>query len=129
MNKSFVLYRNTKSRCDFEQESNVIDQMELDAESIDYQEFDENCDFEQVAKELGYDEDLSLEEDWHVSYSKSKFGGLPCFVLGHSECDFIFMRHEDIDMLNEFHGKDANNVSDLQWERHTQFGINGIDPS
>lgn len=126
--KEFVFYRNTKSRCDFEKESDVIDQMESQAELSDFDEFDAHCQYESIAEELGYDADLSLKDDWHVGYLKSKFGGLPCFVLDHSECKFIFLRPHDAEMLQEYHGKDAVGVNDLQWKRHTQFGKSGIDP-
>lgn len=130
MSKPFVLYRNTKSRCDNEQESDVMDRMEAESELIDYEEFAENCEFETVAAELGYDDDLTLEGDWHVGYSKSNFGGLPCYILAHSECDFIFLKPEDAKMLAEHHGQEAMGMSDMEWQRHTGYGKNrAVDPS
>lgn len=122
MAKEFHFYRNTKDRCDFERESNVIDTMLDQAELSDHEEFAEHVEFDDIATQLGYGPDLPLSEDWHVGYLKSKFGGLDCYVLTHSECDFIFLRPKDIEVLNEFHGQEAMDMTDLEWKRHTQFG-------
>lgn len=115
----YVYYRNTKDRCDHEYEAQVMEKMGEDSELIDWEEFDQNVEWQHVASTLGYDEDLSLKDDWHVSYSKSFYGGLPCYVLGHSECDFIFLRQEDAKMLHEFHSQD---MTSLEWKRVTSFG-------
>lgn len=127
MTKPFVLYRNTKSRTDYEREEEVMSQMEDDSEAIDFEEFANNCEFDEVAAQLGYNDDLPLAEDWSVSFSKSQFGGLPCFILGHTECDFIFLKPEDARMLAKFHGKSGLGMTDKEWERRTHYGKSGID--
>jgi len=121
----FTFYRNTKSRVDHEQEADLMEKMEEQAELIDYDEFAANVDFAEVAEQLGYDDDLPLKDDWHVTYSKSKYGGLPCYILGHSECDFIFLQSKDAKMLQESFAK---GMTDLEWKRHTQYGKSGLDP-
>lgn len=124
--KEFVLYRNTKDRCADEKESEVIDRMGQDAEAISFRTFSKNCDWAEVAKNLGYDRSLPLSKDWSVSFSRSKYGGLPCFVLGHTECDFIFLRPADAKMLQESF---ASDMSPAEWERHTGYGENrAVDP-
>jgi len=128
MTKPFVLYRNTKSRVEHEREEEVMDRMEADAEIIDFEEFAENCEFNEVAEQLGYGDDLPLADDWSVSFSKSQFGGLPCFILGHTECDFIFLKPEDANMLGEHHGQAAEGMTDMEWKRHTGYGKTGLDP-
>lgn len=122
----FVLYRNTKDRTEFEKESDAMDQMETDSEIIDFAEFAANCDYAQVAADLRYDDDLKLEDDWHVSYSKSKYGGLDCFILGHSECDFIFLKPDDAKMLQQAF---AQGMTPMEWKRRTEVGTDHmVDP-
>ena len=121
---SFILYRNTKDRVDFEREAELIDKMEEDKELVDYNEFVQDLEgLDELAAILGYGEDLPLKDDWSVSFATSKFGGLPCKILGHTECDFIFLRAEDVQMIQR-----GYDMSSLEWERHTGFGKGGIDP-
>lgn len=122
MPKEFHYYRNTKDRCDYERESLAIDTMNDQAEPIDHDEFAKHVEFNEIATRLGYGPDLPITEDWHVGYLKSEFGGLDCYVLQHSECDFIFLRPKDIELLEEFHGQESMGMTDLEWKRHTQFG-------
>ena len=123
--KSFVLYRNTKDRCSNEKEAEVIENMNEQAEQISFGTFTKNCVWIDVAKNLGYGRDLPLSKDWSVKFSKSKYGGLPCYVLGHTECDFIFLRPEDAKMLQEAF---SNDMTPLEWQRHTQYGNGAVDP-
>jgi hypothetical protein len=123
--KTFVLYRNTKDRGENERESQVIDKMNSDAEQISFGTFSKYCDWAEVAKNLGYGRDLPISKDWSVSFSKSKYGGLPCYILGHSECDFIFLRPADAQMLQEAFAKD---MTPMEWQRHTQYGKGAVDP-
>jgi len=126
MPKPFIFYRNTKDRVSHEQESEVMDQMDDDKESVDYEEFAENVEHGDVVEQLGYSDDLPLSEDWHVGFYKSLYGGLPCYLLVHSECDFIFLRPKDAQMLHE---QFDPGMSELEWRRHTEFGENGaVDP-
>jgi len=122
----FVLYRNTKDRVDFEREAELIDQMEEAKELIEYDDFVQNLEgLDEIAALLGYGDDLPLRDDWSVSFAKSTYGGLPCRILGHTECDFIFLRAEDARMLQEAF---AGDLTPEEWKRHTGFGRGGADP-
>jgi hypothetical protein len=122
----FVLYRNTKDRVDFEREAELIDQMEEAKELIEYDDFVQNLEgLDEIAALLGYGDDLPLRDDWSVSFAKSTYGGLPCRILGHTECDFIFLRAEDARMLQEAF---AQELTPEEWQRHTGFGSGGVDP-
>ena len=52
------------------------------------------------AKEMGYElrsnQGLTLKDDWHVSYHKSTYAGLPCYYVRHSAIEYIWVnRGED----------------------------------
>ena len=47
-----------------------------------------------------YKQGLTLKQDWHVSYHRSKFRGHPCFYLVWSHIEFIWVRkRDDIDFV------------------------------
>lgn len=127
--EKFIFYRNTKDRCDFEQEEEAMEKMNDDKEVITYDEFVKDVEgFEEIATTLGYDDDddLPVKDDWHVGFYESEYGGLPCRMFEHSECDFIFLRPKDALMLAQAFNA---NMTPLEWKRHTQFGSGGLDPS
>lgn len=125
----FVMYRNTKSRVEFEMEEEVMEKMEQDKEVVDFDEFIAEVDqdnFNFVAAGLGYGpgnvlEGITPQDDWSTNFYKSKYGGLPCFIFSHTECDFIFLRPEDSEMLVEHFAK---GISPKDWVRHTGYGAN-----
>lgn len=126
MDDKFVLHRNTKDRMDHEKEADAIDAMYDDESSAEYSDFvSEVEDFEAFAATLGYNDDLPLADDWHVGYHRSMYGGLPCLYMTHSECDFIFLRPADAKMLQEAFAQD---MTPLEWKRHTQHGDAVVDP-
>lgn len=48
-------------------------------------------DMNLLKKDLGYNRDLTLKNDWHVSYHKSKLpDGRPVYFLCHSAIEYIF---------------------------------------
>lgn len=63
------------------------------AEDIDRDEFlqyvDEG-DLAEVERQLGYDEDFTMEDDWHVSYHTGIYRGKPCAFFCHSRIEYIF---------------------------------------
>jgi len=61
-----------------------------------------------------------VKDDWHVNFYKSEYGGLPCRIFSHSECDFIFLQSKDAKMLNEFY----DDMTTMQKKRSTSFGRN-----
>ena len=122
----FVLYRNTKDRVEFEHEAELMERMDETKEPIDYEEFVQDMEgLDKLAASLGYGDDLPMEKDWSVSFSRSTYGGLPCRILGHTECDFIFLRTEDARKLQEVF---ASGMSETEWRRHTGFGQGNVDP-
>lgn len=126
--EKFVYYRNTKDRCDSEKESEVMDAMyeDKDGEILEYNDFVTLvADFDGFAATLGYGPDLPLADDWHVGYNRSTYGGLPCLYMTHSECDFIFLLPNDAKMLQQALAQD---MTPLEWKRHTQHGDGVVDP-
>ena len=74
-----------------------IDAMYRGAKEIDYMEFIEQVDVEQLqALFPGYDwsedkpKDLTLKDDWAVSFWESVFMGIPCLYVEHSRIEYIF---------------------------------------
>lgn len=126
--EQFVLHRNTKDRCDHEKEAEAIDAMYDDetAEILEYSDFVLLvADFDAFAKTIGYGPGLPLADDWHVGYHLSTYGGLPCLYMTHSEYDFVFLRPEDAKMLQQALGQD---MTPLEWKRHTEHGDAAVDP-
>ena len=124
--KDYVLYRNTKDRCDTEQEAEVMDSCEEQREAIAYDEFIQHIkpeDFAELAESLGYGDDFKLEDDWSLAYFKSSYGGLPCFVFSSTECDYIFLKRDDAKMLLERYASS----DDLDWGRKTRAGKGMVD--
>jgi hypothetical protein len=120
MAEKFIFYRNTKSRDDDEHEENVMEKADEEKELISYAEFLADVEgFGEITKDLGYGEDLPVQDDWSVSFHKSTYGGLPCRIFCHTECDFIFLRAEDSRMLHEHHAQD---IDPVQWQRATGYG-------
>ncbi len=46
---------------------------------------------DQWAKEKGYDRQLSLKRDWHVTFHKGRYGLHPCLVVCWSAIEFIWI--------------------------------------
>ena len=74
-----------------------IDDMCDDAREIDYTEFIEQVDVEQLKTLFpGYDwaegdaKDLALKDDWAVSFWQSVFMEQPCVYVDHSRIEYIF---------------------------------------
>jgi len=41
---------------------------------------------------LGYDNNLRMASDWHVSYHKSTYKGRPCYYFCWSAIEYIFVK-------------------------------------
>lgn len=48
-----------------------------------------------LAKEMGYalhqSGGLTIKNDWHVHYAKSRWRGKPCYYLVHSAIEYVFL--------------------------------------
>jgi len=69
--------------------SEMVDQ----AQDVTYRTMREHCvGLKEVERMLGYGRDigLSLASDWHVSFHKSWFGGIPCYYFVHSAIEYVF---------------------------------------
>lgn len=122
--KKYHLHRTTKDRVEFERDADEIDRLLDDYELVEWEEFDANVDWEKVAARLGYDEDLPLSEDHHVSFGVGEFYGFRVYVLRHSETDFIFA---DLEAITYLHGKTEKQLSDNpptqeEWNRVNAYG-------
>lgn len=51
-------------------------------------------DFDRAKEMLGYTPDirrvLTLKKDWHVSFYKGKYQGVPCYFIVHSCIEYVF---------------------------------------
>jgi hypothetical protein len=69
------------------------------ARDITYRTFMGHVDRERVATLFSYydwpgrpqESGLTLKRDWHVSYHKSHYRGLPCYFLQHSGIEYVFV--------------------------------------
>lgn len=46
---------------------------------------------DRVFRSLGYDEDFTIDGDWHVSYHRSTYDGRPCRYFVWSAFEYIFV--------------------------------------
>src|SRR5574337_1611050 len=85
-------------RCDDFDDSNVeeLNKMTVAAEDSSYAELLANCEgLLSWAASVGYDDDLPLEKDWHVSYHRSTIFGRSCFYLCWSHFEVIWIKEGD----------------------------------
>jgi hypothetical protein len=66
---------------------------------VSYKTFRKNCpDIEQWAEDHAYERSarrgLTLQNDYHVAFFKSRFRGRPCYYLVHSSIEYIFCMEE-----------------------------------
>lgn len=70
----------------------LINSMRDSAVGSSLDEMRDRCaDFEQIVTGLGYDADFKIDDDWHVSYHRSMYGGRPCFYFVWSAYEYIFV--------------------------------------
>ena len=71
--------------------SNMIEQ----SKDITYKTFFKRVDWVEVSRMLGYDlhpsNGLTIKNDYHVSYSKSKYKGKSCHYVTWSAIEYIFI--------------------------------------
>lgn len=120
--KKFVLYRNTKDRCESEREEVLMEQMEEQKEAIEFDRFKTEVEgWEDVARNLGYDDLDFFAKDWSLGFFVSRYGGRPCRMLEHTECDFIFLLPKDAE---NFRAAFEEDLTLLQKQRATGYGPN-----
>lgn len=124
--EKFIYFRNGKDRCQNETDGDALLQMARDAEDITFRTFASHCDWKELASNLGYGKDLSLSKDWSVRFYKSKFKGHICYVMDHTECEFIFLKPSVVKSLMENDIKDL--IDPLEWKRVTGYGSDQVDP-
>jgi hypothetical protein len=123
----YTYFRNTKDRGEIETEEAKLEALEENKEPISYHQFTRNVRHHEITTQLGYGKDLPLEGDWSVSYFKGKYGEWDCYILAHSECDFLFLP-ENISQQQRTPVA-ISTVPDLIWKRNTAFGPNRqVDP-
>lgn len=64
---------------------------------VTYRTMRRHCpDLLRWAKSVGYDRDLPLSKDWHVSYYRSFYRGRPCYYLVWSGIEHIWVKQEGV---------------------------------
>jgi len=73
----------------------AISNMKEQSKSIAYKTFFKRVNHTQVSRMLGYDlrpsHGLTIKNDCHVSYSKSKYLGESCYYVTWSAIEYIFI--------------------------------------
>jgi hypothetical protein len=73
-----------------------ITAMVASARQIQYRVFARYCDWQPVARKLGYHigsgKGLLLRRDWHVTYYHSKYKGAECYYMKWSAIEHVFLR-------------------------------------
>lgn len=125
MSSKMVLYRNTKDRVEFENEADPMEKTLEAEESADWEEFIAAVELGDLPEQLGYDPNdstLTLESDWSVSYGKSHFVGVLCYILSTIETNFIFVPPGKLEALTHLFEAE---MSSIERERATGFGKRG----
>jgi len=90
---NFVFYNN----CVGWDRSDVEDGLQVmidDGEEITFRRFRmyiDDEDFERVVSDLGYDEHMAIEDDYHVRYYQSRLHGERVYYIVHSAIEFVFV--------------------------------------
>lgn len=86
------------------------------ARDISYETFMRQCDCADLVENMGYatgrEVGLHLKDDWHVSYHKSTFQGMPCYYMRHSAIEYVFIRPEDMNAKKSPRMSRASGYSD-----------------
>lgn len=72
--------------CDMIDESDEIERGEFIAEV-------NISDLAKIEEELGYDENLQMQNDWHVRYFRSQLHGKPVIGFVHSAIEYVFTQN------------------------------------
>jgi hypothetical protein len=76
-------------------DGDAINEMRRQSYPITYRTMLKHCEgLLDWAKDAGYDRYLTLKSDWHVSYHKAKWKGIPCYYLVWSHFEVIWLRQE-----------------------------------
>jgi hypothetical protein len=75
--------------------ADAINKMTAAAKDVSYETFVKHCHgFREWRAQLGYhdlpSQGLTIKDDWHVSYHKSKYNGVACYYLVHSAIEYIW---------------------------------------
>jgi len=94
------------SNCDF-----IWDMIDA-SEEITWSEFCVQCDdsLEDVLSELGYklSSELRIEDDWGTRLYSSVINERPVLYINHSGTEYIFVKPEDADDLEQFINEENN---------------------
>lgn len=65
----------------------ALDDMTKQAQETTYRTMLKHCDLKSFDKFS-----VKLKDDWHVTFHKSKFQGIPCYFFQHSMIEYIFIK-------------------------------------
>lgn len=95
--------------CCVEMQGEDVDALIANATEVSYQTMRHRCpDLPAWARAHGYDRDLPLSRDWHVSYYRSTHNGETVYYLQWSGIEFVFTRQGGA----ENYGYGSKEVSD-----------------
>ncbi len=77
-----------------------ISKMAERARKVTYLTFRKRCvGLPEIERALGYDKHLAMENDWAVSFHKSKYRGARAFYFDHSRIEHVFVHRDDLALL------------------------------
>ena len=85
------------TNCTVANGNDILEMIET-AKQITFRTFLKNVvhlNFQRLAQKLGYEstssKGLTIKDDYHVTYWKSKFKGAPCYYFIHSAIEYVFV--------------------------------------
>lgn len=58
---------------------------------VDAEDMRANCvGFDEMCVQMGYGEDLRIEDDWAVRFARSEYLGVPCYYMSHSAIEYVW---------------------------------------
>lgn len=72
----------------------AFNEMRDKMKEIKFETFARNVDWRPIAAQMGYGPDtgLSLRNDYHVRFYKSKHKGVPVYIMVHSGIEYVFAK-------------------------------------
>lgn len=91
--KKFKYFRNCVDHS--QREVHLLNDMIDNARDITWKTFSKHCDCKDLIRNLGYvvgnENGMKIQDDYAVSFYKSKYNGKPCYYIRHSAIEYIFI--------------------------------------
>jgi hypothetical protein len=97
----------------------AIQQMQDEATDVSLFTIRKHCEgVRDWERSMQYESDkrngLTLREDWHVGYGKSRYRGVPCYFIQHSRIEYIWVPPDKLDFLRAMQDADTEDLDTLE---------------